>query len=183
MRRDLRRAYWLYLAAAAMIAAGFADFPLVAYHFQKTGSVSGSLIPIYYSVAMGVDALAALAFGRWFDRAGFVSVIAATVLSAAFAPLVFFGGSFAALAGVALWGVGMGAQESIIRAAVAGMVVRAKRGTAYGVFNAAYGGAWFLGSALMGILYDVSLTALVAFAASMQMASIPLLLLVEKEAR
>jgi MFS family permease len=181
--KGFRKEYWLYLAAAAMIAAGFADFPLVAYHFQKTGRVSGNLIPIYYSVAMGVDALAALAFGRWFDRAGFVSVVAATSLSALFAPLVFFGGPLAALSGMVLWGIGMGAQESIIRAAVAGMVAREKRSTAYGVFNAVYGVAWFLGSALMGILYDVSLAAVAVFAVLMQLASIPLLTLVGKERR
>lgn len=181
--KGFRRAYWLYLAAAAMIAAGFADFPLVAYHFQKTGTVSGILIPIYYSAAMGVDALAALAFGRWFDRAGFISVIAATLLSSMFAPLVFFGGARAALAGVVLWGIGMGAQESIIRAAVAGMAAREKRSTAYGAFNAAYGVAWFVGSALMGILYDVSLTAVAAFAVTMQLSSIPILTLVAKETR
>jgi MFS-type transporter involved in bile tolerance (Atg22 family) len=86
-----------------------------------------------------------------------------------------------ALLGMALWGVGMGAQESIIRAAVAGMAAREKRGTAYGIFNAVYGVSWFLGSAFMGLLYDVSLHAVVVFAVVMQLGSIPLLLLVRKE--
>ena len=61
-----------------------------------------------------------------------------------------------ALVGMALWGVGMGAQESIMRAAIAEMVPMDKRSTAYGIFNAGFGLFWFLGSALMGILYDVS---------------------------
>ncbi len=60
------KAFWLYVAAAALIAAGFADFPLIAYHFQKVSVASATLIPILYAVAMGVDALAALAFGRLF---------------------------------------------------------------------------------------------------------------------
>jgi hypothetical protein len=38
-----------------------------------------------------------------------------------------------------------------------------KRGTAFGAFNAAYGVLWFLGSVAMGVLYDFSLVALVAF--------------------
>jgi MFS family permease len=76
----------------------------------------------------------------------------------------------------------MGAQEPIIRAAVAGMMEgREKRGTAYGIFNAVYGVSWFLGSALMGLSYDVSLPAVVVFAVVMQLGSIPLLLLVRKE--
>jgi len=38
-----------------------------------------------------------------------------------------------------------------------------KRGTAFGAFNGVYGVAWFVGSAAMGLLYDYSLIALVAF--------------------
>lgn len=80
-----------------------------------------------------------------------------------------------------LWGTGMGAQESIMRAAVAGMVSMDRRGSAYGIFNTGYGIFWFLGSALMGILYDISIPSLIVFSVVAQLASIPLLLLVRKE--
>lgn len=133
-------------------------------------------IPLLYSVAMGVDALAALIVGRAFDRYG-LSVLAATVLlSALFAPLVFLGRPLAALAGMTLWGVGMGAQESIMRAAVAEMVAADRRGAAYGIFNAGYGVFWFLGSTAMGLLYDTSIPVLVAFSVAAQLAAIPLIL-------
>lgn len=168
------RAYWLYLAAVALVAAGYADFPLIAFHFEKTGSVPGPWIPLLYAVAMGVDALAALLFGRWFDRVGLRVLMLVALLSALFAPLVFLGGFASALAGMALWGVGMGAQESILRAAVGDMVARDRRGSAYGIFNTGYGLFWFLGSALMGVLYDVSLPGLIAFSVTAQLASIPL---------
>lgn len=168
------RAYWLYLAAVALVAAGYADFPLIAFHFEKTGSVPGPWIPLLYAVAMGVDALAALLFGRWFDRVGLRVLMLVALLSALFAPLVFLGGFASALAGMALWGVGMGAQESILRAAVGDMVARDRRGSAYGIFNTGYGLFWFLGSALMGVLYDVSLPGLIAFSVAAQLASIPL---------
>ncbi|MCX7851151.1 MAG: MFS transporter [Caldilineales bacterium] len=168
------RAYWLYLAAVALVAAGYADFPLIAFHFEKTGSVPGPWIPLLYAVAMGVDALAALLFGRWFDRVGLRILMLVALLSALFAPLVFLGGFAAALAGMALWGIGMGAQESILRAAVGNMVARERRGSAYGIFNTGYGLFWFLGSALMGVLYDVSLPGLIAFSVAAQLASIPL---------
>lgn len=74
----------------------------------------------------------------------------------------------------------MGAQESIMRAAVAGMVPADKRGTAYGIFNAGYGVFWFIGSALMGIFYDVSLPGLVAFSMATQLAALPLLFWVRR---
>jgi len=130
---------------------------------------------------MGVDALAALLFGRLFDRIGIPILIAASLISSIFAPLVFLGGFHFALLGMALWGVGMGAQESIMRAAIAGMVPMNRRGSAYGIFNTGYGIFWFLGSALMGILYDISIPPLIAFSVVAQLASIPLLLLVRKE--
>jgi MFS-type transporter involved in bile tolerance (Atg22 family) len=82
-----------------------------------------------------------------------------------------------ALVGVAVWGVGMGSQESIMRAAVAAMVPRDRRASAYGIFNAAYGVLWFLGSALMGFFYDRSVMTVVAFAVIMQLASVPIFLL------
>jgi len=172
----MRRIFWLYMAAVGLIAAGFADFPLVAFHFKKTALVSESLIPLYYAIAMATDAIAALVFGRLFDRIGIFTLAIGACFSLLFAPLVFLGGWKAAILGMALWGVGMGAQESVMRAAIAELVPMDQRGSAYGIFNMGYGLFWFLGSALMGILYDLSILALVAFSVTMQLFSIPILL-------
>ena len=178
--RGFQRVFWLYLIAVALIAAGYADFPLIAYHFKKVSIVPDIWIPVFYAVAMGVDALAALFFGYMFDRSGISVLIIASLLSMFFAPLVFLGGFYTALIGMALWGIGMGAQESIMRAAIADMVPSNRRGTGYGIFNAGYGLFWFLGSALMGIFYDISIMSLIAFSVVTQFASIPLLLLVKR---
>ena len=148
--RGFPAVYWLYLAAMALNAAGYADFALVGYHFQKTSVVSVNWVPIFYSASMGVAAITALIFGRLFDRRGIQIVIIAVVLSSIFAPFVFLGGFALSLIGMVLWGIGMGAHESVMRAAVAGMVQRDKRATAYGIFNTGYGLFWFLGSFLMG---------------------------------
>jgi MFS-type transporter involved in bile tolerance (Atg22 family) len=102
-------------------------------------------------------------------------------LSSIFAPLVFLGGFALSLIGTALWGVGMGAHESVMRAAVAAMVQRDKRATAYGIFNTGYGLFWFLGSFLMGALYDFSMPYLIAFSMAAQLASVPLLLMVKRK--
>jgi MFS family permease len=174
------KAFWLYIAAIGCVAAGYADFPLVAYHFKKVASVPEHWIPIFYAVAMGVDAVAALVFGRIFDRIGLPVLVFAVLLSSLFAPLVFIGGFYEALVGMALWGVGMGAQESIVRAAIAGMVPRNRLGFAFGLFNTAYGVAWFLGSAVMGVLFDVSVTSLVVFSVAAQLLAVPTILLSRK---
>jgi len=178
--KGLTRVYWIYLAAMALIAAGYADFPIIAYHFQKTSVVPGNWVPIFYSVAMGSAAIAALIFGRLFDRKGIPVVIIAVLLSSVFAPLVFLGGFYLSLAGMALWGVGMGAHESVMRAAVAGMAPRDRRASAYGIFNTGYGVFWFLGSALIGVLYDFSIPFLIIFSMAAQLASVPLLLMVKR---
>jgi len=170
------KAFWLYIVAVGCVAAGYADFPLVAYHFKKVSTVPDSWIPVFYAVAMGVDALAALLFGRLFDRVGFSVLIGSVFLSSLFAPLVFMGGFQWALVGMALWGVGMGAQESIMRAAIADLVPTNRLGFAFGLFNTAYGLAWFLGSVLMGIFYDVSVTALVFFSVAAQLVAVPVIL-------
>ncbi|MDI6695220.1 MAG: MFS transporter [Anaerolineales bacterium] len=175
------KTFWLYLLATALIAAGFADFPLIAYHFQKASVADPAIIPILYAVAMGVDAIAALIFGRLFDRLGLSTMMLVAGLSAFFAPLVFFGNFPLAVLGMALWGIGMGAQESIMRAAIAGMILPKQRGLAYGLFNMVYGIAWFFGSVLIGVLYDVSIPWLVAFSVIAQLASIPVFYFIRKQ--
>lgn len=173
--RGFSKVFWLYLAAVALMAAGYADFPLIAYHFERAAIAPPPWIPTLYAAAMGVDALAALLFGRWFDQQGLVILALAALLSAFFAPLVFGGGFGLALAGMVLWGIGMGAQESVMRAAIGVLVAPDKRGTAYGLLNSGYGLAWFLGSVLLGVLYDLSLPALIAFSMTAQLAAVPLL--------
>ncbi len=179
--KGFKQAYWLYIVAASLIAAGFADFALIAYHFQKTALISPTLIPILYAVAMGVDALAALLFGRLFDKIGFSILIVVALLSALFAPLVFLGGFYAALLGMIIWGISMGAQESIMRSSIAVMSAADRRGSAYGIFNTIFGVSWFAGSLFMGLLYGISLNYLVAFSILIQLGSIPFFILILKK--
>jgi MFS family permease len=170
----LPRRFWIYLVAAALVAAGF------SFHFQQAAIVKTLWIPIFYSVAMAVSGVGSLVFGRLFDRFGISVLIPLTVLSACFAPLVFLGGFWLALVGAALWGLGMGVHESIIPAAVATIVPASRRPSAYGLFTGAYGLAWFLGSAIMGILYDHSIPAVIAFCVIVELAAIPLLFMARK---
>lgn len=174
----LRSTFWLYLIAVACIALGFADYPLVAFHIKTAGIVTDKWIPLIYAGAMGVDALSALIFGRLYDKKGFPVLLVMIAGSAWSAPLVFLSGPVLLTVGMALWGVGMGAQESIIRAVVADIVPRDRRATGYGIFNAGFGLAWFAGSALMGLLYDRSLIGLVTFSVVTQLLALPFLYLV-----
>jgi MFS family permease len=179
----LPRVFWVYVAGAALAAAGFADFPLIAYHFQHAGTVAPALTPVFYAIAMAVSGAGSLILGRVFDRAGIGVLIPLTVVAALYAPLAFLGGFWAVLVGVSLWGLGMGVQESLIPAAVAPMVAPDRRAFAYGLFTGIYGTAWVLGSIVIGILVNVSLNGLVAFCMASELAAIPLILAVRRRLR
>jgi predicted MFS family arabinose efflux permease len=174
------RVFWVYLAGAALVAAGFADCPLIAFHFQQARTVSVPIVPVFYAIAMAVSGIGSLIFGRLYDRVGIGVLVPLTIAAAAYAPLVFLGGVWAAAAGVALWG--MGVQESIIPAAVAPMVAPDRRASAYGLFTGVYGTAWVAGSVVIGVLFDVSLGAVTAFAVTAQLAAIPFLVAVRRRA-
>jgi len=171
----LPRVFWIYVAGAALAAAGLADFPLIAFHFQRAGTVSPALTPVFYAVAMAVSGAGSLILGRIFDRTGIGVLIPLAIVTAFYAPLVFLGGFWAILAGSALWGLGMGVQESLIPAAVAPMVPPGRRASAYGQFTGVYGTAWVAGSIVIGVLLTVSIGGLVAFCIACQLAAIPLI--------
>ncbi len=192
--KGFSKSYWLYAVAGMCIAAGFADFSLVAYHFQKADVVPQSLIPVFYSAAMVTGAITPLFFGKLFDKqsrdreeasrgasqGGLFIVLVAFLLSALFAPFVFLGGFGLALAGMILWGLGMGAQDSLLRALLSGVIPSDKRSTAFGVFDTVFGIAWFAGSAAMGLLYDRSIPALVIFSVALQLTALPFFVLARR---
>ncbi len=174
--KGLTKTFWIYALAVGLVIAGYTDFTLIAYHFQKSSGFSPLWIPLLYSIAMGVDGLTALIVGRLFDIKGIWVLIVSTAISLFFAPLVFLGGFKWALLGMVLWGIGMGAQESIVRSIVAVLVQPKQRGSAYGLLNLVIGIFWAIGSAIMGIFYDISIVALVIFSIVTQVAAIPLFL-------
>jgi MFS family permease len=172
--------FWWYLGAVALLAMGFTDFALAAFHLKTTHLADDKWIPLIYAGAMGIDAVSALLLGRLYDKKGVAALMIAVALSAASAPLIFLAGIGPLLAGMVLWAVGLGAQESIVRAVVADIVPCDRRASGFGIFNAGFGLAWFGGSALMGLLYTRSLPALAAFSAVSQLASIPVLFLLKR---
>jgi predicted MFS family arabinose efflux permease len=175
------RPFWLFLAAGALIAAGYADFPLISYHISSVTGVCDRWIPIMYALAMASNALSALLFGRMYDKVGMMPLVGMAVVVPFFTPLVFSSDIAAVAAGMLLYGVGFGAQESVMRAVIADLAPSCRRGTAFGCYNAAFGASWFLGSAVVGILYDISWSAMVLLSMGLQFAAIPLFVAVMRE--
>ena len=165
---EMPRVFWPYVAASGMLAAGFLDFPLMAYHFEARAFFSPEAIPLLYAGAMATEGIAAMACGRLYDRFGIVVLAMGILLSLAALPLAFLLGPMGAVASVVCWGIGMGAQDATLRSGIAGVVSMNKRGTAFGTFNAVFGVMWFIGSAVMGLVYEHSIVLLVAFGVAAQ---------------
>jgi MFS family permease len=165
--------FWIFLIAAGLMAMGYADFPLIAFHFGKARMMAPVWIPVFYMIAMGMSALSALTFGLLYDKKGAGSLMIAVALSAFFSLFIFSDGFKTAIIGCVLWGIGIGAQRSLLKAIVGDMIPKKLRGSAFGIFNTGYGVAWFLGSWLMGVLYDTSIHGLIGFSIVTELLAIP----------
>jgi len=179
---QLSRVMLPYGTFTVLTMAGFAVFPLMAYHFHASSIVPEVQIPVFYAIAMAADALFALVMGRVYDRAGLVVLGAVPVINIPIAALAFMGGYTGALAASVLWGLSMGGQETVLRAALADLTSVGKRGTAYGIFNTLYGGAWFAGSVILGALYEINLGLLILFSVITQLAALAAFLWLHKTA-
>ncbi len=160
----------VYILGISLFAFGFADYSLIVMHFSRHHLFTADVLPLMYALAMLTDAASAFVFGWMYDRHARLSLVLSTLVAAPFALFAFLGGSVAsAVLGVVLWGIGMGAQESILKAAVTTMVPKRSRATGYGIFECCFGAAWFLGSWLLGVLYDRSLLAMVLVSVAAQL--------------
>ena len=178
--KKLSSSFWLYTAFVFLSVAGFANFPLISYHFTAKAVVSVRAIPLLYALAMGVDGAVAILIGKFYDRAGFASLFAIPILTLLIPFFAFSPNIPGAVAGMVLWGAAMGIHETIMRAAIADLTPRDRRGTAYGIFNAAYGLAWALGGAAMGFLYARSPIFPAYFSAALQIVSLPFLIILRR---
>ncbi len=167
------KSFALFMASICFFAFGFADFTLITLHAANTGAFPESTLSLLYAAAMAVDAFAALFFGWLFDKIGLKALIISTLCSTFFSCFIFMTGNARIIGiGIILWGIGIGAQESIMKAAVSGMVPRSMRSTGFGIFETGFGIAWFLGSWLLGALYDLNPMYLVVVSVASQLLAI-----------
>lgn len=173
---SLNKNFWIYNIAISLFAFGFLDFPLITMHVSKLSIMPQTYLPLLYAVAMLVDAFAALIFGWMYDKYGMRVLMLSNLLAAGFVALIFMTHSVSGIVlGVILWGIGMGAQESILKSAVATLVPKQNRSMGFGLFETLFGVFWFIGSWVLGILYDYSIVVMVVVSVATQLLSIPLL--------
>jgi predicted MFS family arabinose efflux permease len=169
-------AFWLYMVAAACFGAGLMSFEFISFHLASHHTLSEQWIPVFLGVSTGFGVFANLTLGRLYDRAGISAVVGAVFVSALFSPFVFLGGVGMALIGMLLWGVGYATQDTLFKAIVADRLPVRRRNFAFGIFYTGYGGGWLIGSVATGLLYHLSVAAVVAFSMAVQLGSIPVFL-------
>ena len=189
----MKKSFIYYIVGISFFAFGFMDYALIIMHISKNftglggsyGSfrlISEETLPLLYAGAMLVDAVAALIFGHIYDKKGVRALVISTIISAPFSLFIFgFKSEAAILFGLVLWGIGMGAQESILKAAVTSMVPKKNRATGYGIFECSFGIFWFLGSWLLGVIYSKSLPLMIGLSIFAQVLAIPFYLRASRE--
>ena len=175
--------YKYYLLFIITSIAGYANFQIISFHFKNSSTIPEVQIPIFFAIAMASSGLSALISGRIFDKKGLLTLSIVPILTIPITPLAFSNNQIEVLASIILWGIVMGIQETIIRAAIPTLIPNLKRGTAYGIFNFAYGLSWFCGSTVMGILYNISIQYIILFSIIIEIISFPLLYKVIKETK
>jgi len=169
-------AFWIYMVGAASFGAGLMSFEFIAFHLASHRTASAHWIPVLLGISTGFGVLANLVLGRLYDRNAIGTVIGAVFVSALFSPLVFLGGFGVALVGMLLWGIGYAVQDTLFKAVVADRLPEGRRNFAFGIFYTGYGVGWLIGSVAVGLLYSVSVVAVIAFSMVVQLGSIPVFL-------
>ncbi|TAL67604.1 MAG: MFS transporter [Bacteroidetes bacterium] len=188
----LSRTFWLYTTFTFLTTFGFVSFVLIGYHLKRNNIVNDTAIPLFYAATMAIDAIVALIIGKIYDKlkkkrnnekAGLQLLFIIPILTAIIPVFVFSKSIVLIFIAVFIWGIVMGTHETIMKAAIADITSIKKRGTAYGIFNTSYGIAIFIGSSLVGILYDNSLILLIILLISVELSTIPVLIKLNSEIR
>ncbi|NLZ30685.1 MAG: MFS transporter [Methanomicrobiales archaeon] len=161
-----------YAAFIFFSMAGFANFPLISFHLKAQSITPDTTIPLFYASAMVVSVVVALLIGRAFDHIGIHALLAIPILSTVTALLAFSLTPGLAIAGSLTWGAGIGLSETVVRASIAESTTLEYRGEVYGILSAVFGAAWFVGSVVMGILYEVSLAYIVTYVVIVEIAAV-----------
>lgn len=158
-RRRLSPRFWIFMAGSMATMLGFLYWGVIAYYGQdaaNAGLIAAGEIPIFYLVAMAVDAVIAVPIGILYDKIGSKSITVAPIAALLITPTLFgFSGRTGFYLAAVFWGLAMGVVETVMRAAVADMTTVEVRSLAYGVYSFGFGLSWMIGGTLLAFLYQI----------------------------
>jgi MFS family permease len=159
-KEKLTRPFYVYTVAILLNTVGLIPYTLIFYKTSVIVQATNQqwIVPLIYFLIQGVDAPAALLSGYAYDKFGLRVLVLPFVLSV-FPPLLAMMNADLLMLVVAatFFGLVLGMQESIYRAAVSKLSPLSSRGTAYGIFNTAYGVGFLVSGVVFGMFIDASL--------------------------
>jgi MFS family permease len=175
LEAGLPKRFWQYAAFSAVTMLGFSTWAVLAFHVTSRHLMPASAVPVLYALAMAAASVAAVLFGRLYDRVGLRGLVVLPLLGALVPLLSLSSTVVLVVVGAAVWGIGTGIHDSTMRAAVADLVPAHRRGAGYGTFTAIYGLSWLAGAAIIGLLYEHGVAAAATFVGVVQLAALGLL--------
>jgi MFS family permease len=156
-KQKLATPFYVYTLAVLLNTVGLIPYTLILYKASVIlqGTTQLWIVPLIYFLIQGVDAPAALISGYAYDKFG-IEVLVLPFLLSLFPPLLAMtnSGLSMLIAAATVFGLVLGMQESIYRAAVSELSPISSRGKAYGIFNMAYGIGFLASGAVYGALID-----------------------------
>lgn len=171
--KNFSRPFWIFLAGAALVGAGTLNFALFSFHLQKAALIPTASIPLFYMAAIAVSAVFALVGGKWFDLSPKASLYFGIVLGGISSLFLLLGTHKELWIGISFWGIAMGTQNALFRSVLAHLIPPQQRSTGYGIFGVIFGLSIFLGSTLIGWLYDMSVAFSALTSLGLQLLSLP----------
>lgn len=153
----LGKAFYIYTSAVVLNTVGLIPYELILLKASAILQPANQqwIVPLIYMLIQGVDAPTALFAGYSYDKYRIRALALPFILSVFPTLFALANTSLAALVAAAVFfGLVLGMQESIYRAAVSEFAPLTSRGTAYGIFNTAYG----LGMLASGLVYGLIAT-------------------------
>jgi MFS family permease len=149
-----------YILAITLNSIGILPSALILYRASQLadiGIIDRWFIPLLYAGIQLIDAPSALFSGFIYDKIGLLTLIVPFIISFFIAPITFIPSNslLIIIISAMLYGIVLGTQESIYRAAIADIVPQNIRGTAYGIMNAALGIGILIAGLIYGYLLDI----------------------------
>jgi len=179
--RVLGKSFYMYTAAVVLSTVGLIPASLILYKSSAILQPQGMswMVPLIYLLIQGIDAATAMISGLAYDKYG-IKVLAVPFILAVLPSLLTLSATELAMLAVAAatFGVVLGMQESIYRAAVSKFTSASSRGTAYGIFNAALGVAFLISGGIYGFFldYNIPLLMILPFTVLLQIVAVIMLL-------
>ncbi|MEM2183827.1 MAG: MFS transporter [Candidatus Methanomethylicia archaeon] len=175
-RGSLSRVFWIYTFSSSLMMLGFLQWrSILSFYLRDVGVIPDYYIALLYTLAMGVDAIVALPMGLAYDNHGLKVIIVAPLSALLIPSLIISNHLLAYVLAAILWGVFMGAYETIMRAAVADLTEPSNRAYAYGIYSFASGISWMIGTMIMALLLTVYSFGIVVFSLICEVLAITLL--------